>query len=121
MKIPGPDHPITIAPHPGRVRVRVADVVVADSQAALVLTEASYPPVVYVPRPDVAVGLIRRTGTRTNCPYKGDATYWTVATGGGAERPDAAWSYETPHPAVAAIAGYLAFYPDRVDAIETVG
>lgn len=117
MKIPGPDHPITIVPNPKRVRVVVGGVVVAESDRALTLKAGSYPPVHYIPREDVRADLVSATRTSTHCPYKGDASYFTVAAG-GETRADAAWSYAAPFPAVAPIAGHLAFYPDRVDAIE---
>jgi uncharacterized protein (DUF427 family) len=117
MKTPGPDHPIAIAPNPKRVRVILGGTVVAETTRALTLTEASYPPVQYVPREDARLEHFSPSARRTHCPYKGDAAYFTLAAG-GETRPDAVWSYEAPFPAVAAIAGHLAFYPDRVDAIE---
>ncbi|MCA8967606.1 MAG: DUF427 domain-containing protein [Planctomycetes bacterium] len=118
MKLPGPEHPITIEPFAGRVVVRLGGEVVADSTSALCLREASYPPTWYVPRADVRAESVRASAHTTYCPYKGDASYWTFVVGDRASA-DAAWSYEAPYAAVAAIAGHLAFYPDRVDAIET--
>lgn len=120
MKIPGPDHPITIAPTRGRVVVRAGGRVVADSLRALTLTEASYPPVQYIPRADVDMTLLAATAHATHCPFKGDASYFSIPAGGD-RAVDAVWSYEHPYPAVAAIAGHVAFYPDRVDAIEVTG
>ena len=120
MKAPGPDHPITIAKNPKRVRVMLGGSIVAETTDALTLREASYGPVHYVPRADVAADLLERTERSTHCPYKGDASYFTISAGDLVRR-DAAWSYETPFPAVSAIAGHLAFYPDRVDAIEELG
>ena len=117
MKLPGPDHPITVVPNPRRVRVLLGGAVVAETTRALTLTEAAYPPVQYVPREDARMEHFRPSDRRTHCPYKGDASYFTLAAG-GETRPDAVWSYEEPYPAVAAIAGHLAFYSDRVDAIE---
>jgi uncharacterized protein (DUF427 family) len=117
MKIPGPDHPITIAKSAKRVRVRFAGRVIADSTRALTLTEAGYPPVYYIPRADADMSLLTRTGHATHCPYKGDASYFTVAAD-ARNAVDAAWSYERPYPAVAEIGEHLAFYPNRVDAIE---
>jgi uncharacterized protein (DUF427 family) len=117
MKEPGPDHPITIAPTKGRVRVVLGGTIVAESTRALTLTEASYPPVQYVPREDAQMDLFVPSAHTTHCPYKGDAAYFSLTAGGLAKR-DAVWSYEKPFPAVAQIAGHLAFYPDRVDAIE---
>ena len=117
MREPGPDHPITIEPNPNRVVVRFNGRVIADTIRALALREAGYPPVRYVPREDADMALLERAGRSTRCPYKGDASYFTVRAD-GREAVDAAWSYEEPHPAVAAIEGHLAFYLDRVDAIE---
>lgn len=117
MKIPGPDHPITITPNPNRVQVRFGGRTIVDTRRALTLREASYPPVLYVPREDAVMTLLTRTDRVTRCPYKGEAAYFTIKAD---ERTaeNAVWSYEHPYPAVSAIAGYLAFYPDRVDVIE---
>jgi len=117
IKIPGPDHPITIAPKPGRVVVTVAGRVVADTRAALTLREASYPAVLYIPRQDADMALLQRTDHGSYCPYKGDASYYSIP-GGGERSANAVWTYETPYEAVAAIKDHLAFYPDRVDAIS---
>ena len=117
IKIPGPDHPITIAPNPGRVVVTVAGRVVADTRAALTLREASYPAVLYIPRQDADMALLQRTDHGSYCPYKGDASYYSIP-GGGERSANAVWTYETPYEAVAAIKDHLAFYPDRVDAIS---
>jgi uncharacterized protein (DUF427 family) len=114
IRIPGPDHPITIAPTKGRVTVIVDGKRIADTREALTLEEAAYPPVQYIPRKDVDMTQLQRTSHQTYCPYKGDCAYYSIPAGG--ERSvNAAWSYETPYPAVAAIREYLAFYPDRVD------
>jgi uncharacterized protein (DUF427 family) len=117
MKIPNADHRITIEPNAARVRVTVAGCVVADTQRALTLRESDYPAVQYVPRSDVDMSLLARTDNRTYCPYKGDASYYSI-TSGGERSIDAVWTYEAPFAAVAQIKDYLAFYPDRVDAIE---
>lgn len=117
MKEPGPDHPITVTPNPKRVRVVLGGVIVAETTRALTLKEGSSPPVLYVPRADLAADLFERTERSSRCPYKGDASYWTITAGGLTAR-NAAWSYEAPFPAMAAIAGHVAFYPDKVDAIE---
>ena len=115
-KVPGPEHPITIAPNPARVVVTVGGRVVADTRAALTLREAGYPPVQYIPRRDVDLTLLERTVHATYCPYKGDCAYYSIPLGG--ERAvNAAWTYENPYESVAAIKGHIAFYPDRVDAI----
>jgi uncharacterized protein (DUF427 family) len=117
MKIPGPDHPITIAPYAGRVRVIYQARVVADSSRALALYEKSYPPRLYIPREDAEMTLFERTSHRTHCPYKGDASYYSIQIGDSVAQ-NAIWSYEQPFPAVAEIGGHLAFYPDRVDSID---
>ena len=117
IKIPGPDHPITIERNPARIVVSVAGRIVADTREALTLREAAYPAVQYIPRKDVDMGLLDRTDRATYCPYKGDCAYFSVPLG-GERSSNAVWSYEAPYASVAAIKGHLAFYPDRVDAIE---
>ncbi len=117
VKIPGPDHPITLERSPDHVVVTVAGRVVADTRDALTLREASYPPVQYIPRQDVDMTLLERTDHATYCPYKGDCAYYSIPAG-GARAANAVWTYEAPYAAVAAIKDYLAFYPDRVDAVE---
>jgi uncharacterized protein (DUF427 family) len=117
IKIPGSDHPITVKRNPKRVVVWMSGTVLADSRDALILREAGYPPVQYIPRKDVDMTLLRRTNHATYCPYKGDCAYFSIPSGG--ERAiNAVWTYEAPFDAVAAIRDHLAFYPDRVDAIE---
>jgi uncharacterized protein (DUF427 family) len=115
-KIPGPDHPITITPNPARVVVILAGKTIADTRAALTLCEATYPKVQYIPRQDVDMTLLQRSEHASYCPYKGDAAYYSLPIG-GVRSVNAVWTYETPHPAVAAIKDHVAFYPDRVDAI----
>ena len=117
IKSPGPDHPITIKRHPGRIVVRIAGRVLADTREALTLREAAYAPVHYIPRKDVDVSLLERTDRATYCPYKGDCAYFSIPLGGERSR-NAVWTYEAPYEAVAAIKDHLAFYPDRIDAIE---
>jgi uncharacterized protein (DUF427 family) len=119
VEIPGPDHPITIAPSTSRVVVTVAGRVVADSREALTLREADYAPVQYIPRKDVDMSLLERADHATYCPYKGDAAYYSISVG-GARSTNAVWTYEAPYSAVAEIKEHLAFYPDRVGAIEEV-
>lgn len=117
VRIPGPDHPITLTASSAHVVVTVAGKVVADSRHALSLKEASYPAVLYIPRGDVDMSLLQRTDHTTYCPYKGDASYYSIPSGG--ERSvNAIWTYETPHPAMHDIKDYVAFYADRVDTIE---
>lgn len=117
VRIPGCDHPITVEPAAHRVVVTLAGKVIADSKEALTLREATYPPVHYIPRKDVDVTALERSATKSYCPYKGEASYFSLPAGGD-RSVDAIWSYETPHKAVAAIKGYLGFYTSRVDAIE---
>ena len=117
VKIPGPDHPITVTPARGRVTVIAAGRTIADTRDALILKEAAYPPVYYIPRKDVDIARLQRTPHQTYCPYKGECNYYSIPLGG--ERSvNAVWTYETPYAAVADIKDYLAFYPDRVDAID---
>ena len=119
MKLPGPDHPITIEPNPKRVRVTFAGRVVADTLRALTLREADYAPVQYIPRADIDMSLLERTPHATHCPYKGDASYFSLTVDGRVSE-NAAWSYEAPYPAMADIEERLAFYPRRVAGIEEV-
>ncbi|WBL76206.1 DUF427 domain-containing protein [Bradyrhizobium xenonodulans] len=119
MKLPGPDHPITITQNPRRVRVTAGDIVIAETSKALTLKEAKYPAVQYVPREDANMALLERTDRVTHCPYKGDANYYSVKADGKA-LDNAIWTYETPFPAMTEISGHLAFYPDKVK-IEEVG
>jgi uncharacterized protein (DUF427 family) len=117
IRIPGPDHPITITPTKGRVTVVVNGNRIADTREALTLKEASYPAVQYIPRNDVDQTQLQRTSHETYCPYKGECTYYSIPSGG--ERSvNAVWTYEAPYASVSSIREYLAFYPDRVDAIE---
>lgn len=117
IKIPGPDHPITIERNPNRVIVKAGGLVVADTTGALTMRESKYPPVQYIPRSDVDMAALDRSATKTFCPYKGEASYFSIPAG-NQRSIDAVWSYETAHDAVAEIENHLAFYPERVDAIE---
>ena len=119
MKLPGPDHPITITQNPKRVRVTAGDIVIAETSKALTLKEAKSPAVQYVPREDANMALLERTDRVTHCPYKGDASYYSVKAD-GKTLDNAIWTYETPYPAMTEISGHLAFYPDKVK-IEEVG
>jgi uncharacterized protein (DUF427 family) len=117
IKLPGADHPIKIEPNPARVLISIAGQVIADTREALSLREASYPAVQYIPRKDVNMSLLERADHGTYCPYKGECAYYSIPIG-GVRSVNAAWTYEKPFAAVAAIKDHLAFYPDRVDAIE---
>ena len=113
IKIPGPDHPITIEKNPARVVVTSRDDLLADSRDALTLREAKYPPVEYIPRSDVDMTKLVRSEHTTYCPFKGDCSYYSLVNGD--ERSvNAVWTYEAPFAAVDAIKDHLAFYPDRV-------
>ena len=116
IKQPGPDHPIAIEANPARVVVSVAGRVLADTQNALTLREADYPPVQYVPLDDVDRSLLEDSDHVSYCPYKGEASYYSVPVGG--ERlVNAVWVYRSPHEPVAEIRDHVAFYPDRVESI----
>ena len=117
MKTPGSDHPITLSTNAKRVRVRVADHVLADTADALTLQEADYPAVQYFPRADVETGFLSETEKVTHCPYKGDATHYSMLVNGDLLE-NCAWSYEDPNAAVEAIRGRIAFYPDKVQVYE---
>lgn len=109
-----PDHRVTVKPFQGRVIASVGGAVIADTRRALELQESKYPPVYYVPRADAHMDKLSRTTHSTHCPFKGDASYFSIG-GGGDERENAVWSYEKPYDEVIAIREHLAFYPDRVD------
>jgi len=119
MLTPSSDHPITIAPNPARVIVRVGERVVADTRNALTLREASYPAVQYIPREDADPALLRRSDHSSYCPYKGEASYFDLEPL-GPRGANAIWNYEAPYPAAERIAGHLAFYPDRVTVEEQI-
>jgi uncharacterized protein (DUF427 family) len=116
IKLPGPDHPISIQRNPARVVVSVAGQVVADTGNALTLREADYLAVQYIPREDADFSQLERTDHATYCPYKGECSYYSVPAG-GKKSVNAVWTYENPYPAVAQIKGHVAFYPDRVEEI----
>jgi uncharacterized protein (DUF427 family) len=113
----GNDHKIAITPAERRVKVVWRGRVVADSASAHSLKEHVYPPVFYIPRKDVDMSLLRRTSSHTTCPYKGEASYYSLAADGVVEK-DAVWTYETPLPGVVSIKEHLAFYPNKVEIAE---
>jgi uncharacterized protein (DUF427 family) len=119
VKTPGPLHPITVEPNASRVVVRAAGKVIADTTSALTLREAAYPPVQYIPLDDVDRSALLPSTNKTYCPYKGDASYYSIAvtkpdSDEVEEITDAVWTYEEPYEAVDGIASHVAFYPDRV-------
>jgi uncharacterized protein (DUF427 family) len=130
-KIPGPEHPITIEDTGARVVARTGAHVIADTSRALTLREAGYPPVHYIPLDDVDQALLAASATQTYCPYKGDASYYSIVLPDGQDTQDtqdtepqltdAAWSYREPYDSVASIAGHIAFYTDRVDVVVDAG
>jgi uncharacterized protein (DUF427 family) len=95
--------------------VRVGGVTVADTDRALSLAEASYPVVQYIPVEDVDQELLHRTATQSYCPYKGEASYYSVTTADGATEADIIWTYEAPYEAVKEIARHVAFYANRAE------
>jgi uncharacterized protein (DUF427 family) len=116
VRSPGPDHPISIEPNGSHVVVKAGGTIIADTRDALTLREAAYPPVHYIPRQDVDMAALARSEHTSYCPYKGDASYFSIPAGGDRSR-NAVWTYEIPFEAVAQIKDYVAFYPDRVDEI----
>jgi len=95
--------------------VRIGGATVASTDRALSLAEASYPVVQYIPLEDVDQELLQRTATQSYCPYKGDASYYSVTTADGAAEADIIWTYEEPYDAVKEIAGHVAFYANRAE------
>ena len=110
--LPGPDHPITVEPNPGRVTVTVGGRTIADTTRALTLQESSYPAVAYIPVEDVDPAVLAASDHATYCPFKGDASYYDLSLD-GLVAPNAVWTYRAPYDAVAAIRGHVAFYPDQ--------
>ncbi len=106
------DH-IRIRKSGGTWVIRAGGAMLGESRNALELSEGSYNPVIYFPRADFTMAMMDRSATRSVCPHKGAASYFSLVTENGTI-PDAAWSYETPKPGMEAIAGHLAFYPDKV-------
>ena len=118
-----PDHRVDLLPEDRRVRVVLGGTTIADSTSALRVEETGHDPVHYIPERDVRIALLHRTDHHSRCPYKGEASYWTIEVpqGGGVRRSEnAVWGYPTPYDEVTGIAGHYAFYPSRVDSI-TVG
>ena len=113
-KTPGPEHPIALELSPSRVVVRSGSVVIAETDRALEMREASYPPVLYIPLDDVDQRLLRPSEHHSYCPYKGEASYYDIIDGKGTDLTAAVWYYDHPFPAVAEIKGHVAFYADRV-------
>lgn len=117
MSTSGHPHAITIENNPKRVKASLNGKLIADSQRALVLREGKLPPVSYIPRDDVTMGYLHRTDHSTHCPFKGDASYFTVSIN-GETADNAVWSYEAPLSSVGDIKDHLAFDPDKLDIVE---
>lgn len=113
-----PDYRVDLLAESRRVRVTFGGTVIADSTSALRIEETGHEPVYYVPEKDVRLDLLRPTDHKTHCPYKGDASYWTIEAGGDKRSENAVWGYRTPFDEVTGLAGYYAFYDLRVDAVE---
>ena len=111
---PGPDHPIALETLASRVVVRSGSLLIAETDRALEMREASYPPVLYIPLDDVDRHLLRQSHRHTYCPYKGEASYYDITDGDGTDLTAAVWYYDDPFPALAEIKGHVAFYADRV-------
>ena len=117
MSAPGHAHAITIEKNPNRITVTFNGTVLADTQSALVLKEGPLPPANYIPRADVQMSYLQRTDHSTHCPFKGDASYFSVSVNGKTEE-NAVWTYEAPIDSVAQIKDYVVFYPEKMDAIK---
>jgi uncharacterized protein (DUF427 family) len=117
QKIPGPDHPIHIAAAARKVSARYMGHVIAESDDVLILREAGYQPVAYFPRADVSMAFFSPTDRRTYCPYKGHAGYFSILMDGELAE-NAAWTYETPYPAMELIRDRVAFFPHPVEVYE---
>ena len=113
---PSSTHPIAIEKIDRRITVSVGGNTIADTTQALSLKEASHQPAIYIPREDVNMSLLERSNLKTYCPYKGEASYYSIPS--GARGANAVWTYEAPHEAVVEIKDHVSFYPDRVDAIS---
>ena len=117
MSVPGQAHAITIERNPHRVTVTFHGTVIADTRRALVLKEGRLPPVTYVPREDVQMSYLQRTDHSTHCPFKGNASYFSVRVD-GKTADNAVWTYEAPLDAVARIKDCLSFYGEKLDVVE---
>lgn len=117
MKVPGPDYPISISANPNQVTVTFNGETIAESKRALQMQETHLPPVNYIPQADVAMDRLEKTEHSSYCPYKGEASYWTIRVGDKVVE-NAVWTYEQPYDAVADIKDYVAFYANKVDSIS---
>lgn len=115
-----PDYRVDLEPNPERVRVRLGETLIADSERTLLVKETRLPPVVYFPREDVRMELLERTAHETFCPFKGEASYWTIRIGEKTEE-NAVWTYEDPFAEVKGLQNYVAFYAGRGELVLTLG
>ena len=115
---PSQDHPLSVTQKTTSVSICLAGVTVLAAPSHLELREANYPPVAYMPREQVNMSMLERSAHTSWCPYKGKAAYFHIRMPNGDRVENAVWTYETPFPAVAAIEGALAVYPNKVDAIK---
>lgn len=115
-----PDYRVDLVPESRRVTVVFAGVTIADSERALRVEETGHAPVHYLPQSDLRMDLLHPSDHHTRCPYKGEASYWTIAVpeGGSVRRSEnAVWAYPAPYDEVQELAGHYAFYGSRVDKI----
>ena len=117
MSAPGHPHAITIEKNPNRIKVAFHGTVIADTTQALILKEGPLPPATYIPRQDVQMSYLQRTDHSTHCPFKGNASYFSVQVD-DQMADNAVWTYETPIDAVAQIKDCLSFYVEKLDVIE---
>ena len=109
-----PDYRVNLEAISERIRVTIDGETIADSSRAVTVLETEHDPVVYFPREDVRFDLLEATDHTTFCPFKGDASYWTVRVSDRVE-DNVVWGYEDPFQEVADLKGYVSFYPDRVE------
>jgi uncharacterized protein (DUF427 family) len=114
-----PDYRVDLEPNPGRVRVSLDGVTIADTDRAVRVLETKHEPVVYLPIDDLRLEYLVRTDHETFCPFKGEARYWSIRVGDRVEE-NAVWTYEDPFDEVAGLEGYAAFYSDRPELVQVV-
>jgi uncharacterized protein (DUF427 family) len=119
--VKNPHHRVDLLPETRRIKVVFGGTTIADTGAALRVEETDHGPVYYVPEKDVRLDLMHPTEHHTHCPYKGQASYWTIelpaGSGPNQRSENAVWAYPAPYDEVSGLAGYYAFYPNRVDSI----
>jgi uncharacterized protein (DUF427 family) len=112
-RIDGPAHTLYFEPYERRMRAVLDGETVIDTTGGMLLYESNIGPVLYVPREDVREDLIERTEHTTHCPFKGDATYWSVGS-----HENVLWGYEEPIESASFLLGYVAPYWDRFEWFE---